>query len=58
MPEFSPTHASTHAIIPPSCPKCGTIMMLAPITPDGAGNRRTFECPSCDHSDSEVMQFN
>jgi hypothetical protein len=31
-------------------------MMLARIEPDY--DKRTFECPVCDHAASEVIQFN
>jgi hypothetical protein len=53
------THASTRAIVRPRCPKCVAIMMLASIDSQGTGyDMRTFECPVCDHPESEVVQFN
>jgi transposase-like protein len=39
----------------PACPKCHAYMMLARIMPARPGyDRRTFECPQCDHL-HEVM---
>jgi hypothetical protein len=60
MPDFSAPHAAAPApaIGRPPCPKCGTIMILARVTPDGAGYQYLFECPACDHSESEVVRFN
>jgi predicted RNA-binding Zn-ribbon protein involved in translation (DUF1610 family) len=57
MPSFS-THASSRAIVRPPCPKCGTSMMLAGIEPATPGHdKRTFQCPNCNHSESEVVKF-
>jgi transcription elongation factor Elf1 len=40
----------------PMCPRCGARMWIARIEPDEPGrDRRTFECPECDHSLSEVV---
>ena len=59
MPSSHLTHASTRAIVWPRCPKCGASMMLARIDPQGTGyDMQTFECPVCDHAESEVVQFN
>jgi transposase-like protein len=56
MAPLNPTHAS--AITRPSCPKCGTAMMVVRIEPHTPGQQmRTFECPSCDWSESEVVAF-
>jgi len=42
----------------PACPKCGTRMWLARLDPDETGyGRRTFECPECDHSITEVVKY-
>jgi hypothetical protein len=59
MPDFSPLHAAATApaIGRPPCPKCDTIMILARVTPDGAGYQYIFECPACDHLESEVVRF-
>jgi hypothetical protein len=59
MPSTPLTHASTRAIVRPRCPKCSAVMMLARMEPDRPGHdKRTFECPVCDHAASEVVQFN
>jgi len=51
--EFAP-----HVVACPSCPKCGTRMSLVGIFPDRAGHdRRTYECPRCEHEVTEVMEF-
>jgi len=43
----------------PHCPNCGTRMWLARIEPDEPGyERRTFECPECDHLMTEVVKYN
>jgi hypothetical protein len=42
----------------PKCPKCGLPMWLARIEPDKPDHdRRTFECPSCEHSHTEVVKY-
>jgi DNA-directed RNA polymerase subunit RPC12/RpoP len=42
----------------PSCPKCGTRMLLVLIFPDRPGyDRRTYECPRCEHEVTEIMEF-
>jgi ribosomal protein S27AE len=42
----------------PSCPKCGTRMMLVRIFPDRPGfDVRTYECPRCEHEVIEVVQY-
>ena len=41
-----------------SCPKCETMMMLARIQPYSSEYRkRTFECPSCHHSESALVKL-
>jgi hypothetical protein len=32
-------------------------MMLARIAPHGPGYERTFECPSCDQTEREIIKF-
>jgi predicted RNA-binding Zn-ribbon protein involved in translation (DUF1610 family) len=55
MPVLRHTNSS-RAIVRPECPKCGTQMMLARIEPDAPGeDRRTFECPMCEHSESILV---
>jgi hypothetical protein len=57
MPSFQLSAPSTQAIPRPPCPKCGTTMTLARITPHGSGYERTFECPSCDQTEKEIIKF-
>jgi len=40
----------------PSCPKCGTRMLLIRIFPDRPGyDQRTYECPRCEHAINAVV---
>jgi hypothetical protein len=58
MPPSNLTHASSRAITRPPCRKCGTTMVLARIAPHTPGyDMRTFECPSCNYSESSVVHF-
>lgn len=44
----------------PSCPRCGTRMMLARIAPmrDAPDHdQRTFDCPKCGNEMNEIIQF-
>lgn len=42
----------------PDCPKCGKKMSLARIEPEEpAHDRRAFECPQCNRSESVVVKF-
>ena len=42
----------------PSCPKCGSAMWLACIEPDKSDHDlRTFECPTCKHTETKVVKF-
>jgi predicted RNA-binding Zn-ribbon protein involved in translation (DUF1610 family) len=42
----------------PHCPNCGTLMWLARIEPDEPDHdRRTYECPECDSSITEVVKY-
>jgi predicted RNA-binding Zn-ribbon protein involved in translation (DUF1610 family) len=53
------------AIIPQSdliphtpCPICGRQMWLALIAPLGPGReKRTFECPKCNHEESFTVKY-
>jgi predicted RNA-binding Zn-ribbon protein involved in translation (DUF1610 family) len=41
-----------------ACPKCGTTMVLTRIVPHAPGQHlRTFECPTCEHVETEVVKF-
>jgi hypothetical protein len=43
----------------PACPKCGMPMWLAHVAPDKPGfDKRTFECPVCEHSEAVVVAYN
>jgi len=55
MTKFQPATSRTDAITRPGCPKCGTRMMLSRIEPESPGyEKHTFECPVCDHKESEI----
>jgi len=55
MTKFQPATQRTDAIIRPSCPNCGTRMMLSRIEPDSPGYvKHTFECSNCNHEISEI----
>jgi hypothetical protein len=42
----------------PKCPNCGAPMWLSRIEPDEPNHHlRTFECPQCDHSHTEVVKY-
>ncbi len=42
----------------PKCERCGALMWLARIDPDEPSyERRTFECPECDHSMAWVVKY-
>ena len=50
--------AATKAIIRPPCEKCGSSTLLARVEPDEPGyDRRTFECPICNHSHSVIVRY-
>ena len=49
---------SPRVIACPSCPKCGTRMVLINIFPHRLGHdRRTYECPRCEHEVTEIFQL-
>jgi hypothetical protein len=42
----------------PHCIQCGSLMWLARISPDKPHyDRRTFECPVCNHSEEVVVEY-
>jgi hypothetical protein len=58
MTHTQPTVRVTDMSNWPSCFKCGTMMVLTRIEPHTTGyDMRTFECPSCDHSEGAVLHF-
>lgn len=49
---------SKYDIPTPKCPKCGSQMWMARIEPDLPDHdKRTFECPQCDHSLTEIVKY-
>ena len=51
------TLANTPINARPECPECTTPMVLAHIVPDKPGfDRRSFECPKCQHVETAVMK--
>lgn len=58
MSAFPTAIPSPKVIDRPSCPKCGTKMMLRRIEPDAPDHdKRTFECPSCNHEETFVFKY-
>ncbi|MGI8526049.1 MAG: hypothetical protein ACR2K5_07675 [Pseudolabrys sp.] len=58
MAKFLLTRTSSKTIDRPNCPACKTPMWLATIEPEKPDyDRRTFECPVCEHSASWVVKF-
>jgi hypothetical protein len=42
----------------PSCPNCGSQMLLTRIVPDEPGyDQRTFECGHCDTEITRIVKF-
>lgn len=42
----------------PACPQCGSKMMLAGIEPVAPGiDHHSFECDSCDHSETTTVEL-
>jgi len=42
----------------PSCPRCGTRMVLVSIFPNKpGGDQRIYECPRCEHEVTENFQL-
>jgi predicted Zn finger-like uncharacterized protein len=49
---------SNEELAHPKCPNCGAQMWLARISPDKPGrDERTFECPQCNHSVTEIVKY-
>jgi hypothetical protein len=58
MPTSQSDTTPTIVIMKPTCPKCGARMSLARIEPDKPDHdQRTFECPACPHSLTEVVKY-
>ena len=42
----------------PQCPQCGSQMWLARIEPGRPGHdKRTFECPACEHVETRDIKY-
>jgi ribosomal protein S27AE len=60
MTLFEPRTPYSDSITRPNCPRCGTRMMLARLSPvpnKPGHDKRTFECPKCGNEVSEVVKF-
>jgi hypothetical protein len=50
--------AASYVLALPSCPKCGSRMVLLQIVPYGINkDERSYECRSCGHEVMEVVAF-
>ena len=57
MPPFEYAPTIPNRYDRPRCPKCAKQMYLAHMEPNQPGfDLRTFECPSCEHSESIVIK--
>jgi DNA-directed RNA polymerase subunit RPC12/RpoP len=60
MTIYRPVTPYSDSIKRPDCPRCGTRMMLARMTPvrgQPDHDERTFECANCGNEISEVVKF-
>ena len=58
MPQSDIFNSRKAVIDHPPCPKCGLPMWLARIEPDKLDHDlRTFECPSCEHTETKVVKY-
>lgn len=58
MTIYQPATPYSDSITRPPCTKCGTKMLLSRIEPDEPNHdKRTFECPSCNHEHSVIVKF-
>jgi DNA-directed RNA polymerase subunit RPC12/RpoP len=58
MTRYKPSTDYSDSISRPPCMKCGTPMLLSRIEPERLDHdRRTFECPNCEHSVSFVVKY-
>ena len=58
MTIYQPSTSYSVSIKRPSCPKCGTQMLLSRIEPDAPDHdKRTFKCSACSHELSEIVKF-
>jgi DNA-directed RNA polymerase subunit M/transcription elongation factor TFIIS len=55
---YQPCSSYLASLSRPQCPKCSEMMLLVRIEPDVPDHdRRTFECPKCQHSESQVVKY-
>ena len=58
MGQFHSRTSPSQAVERPTCPECRNRMMLARIEPDKPGHdKRTFECPECQHIEIVVAKY-
>ena len=58
MTIFQPATPYSNSIIRPPCSKCGAKMLLSRIEPDKPDHdKRTFDCPICNTSESFVVKY-
>jgi predicted RNA-binding Zn-ribbon protein involved in translation (DUF1610 family) len=58
MTTYQPATPYSDLIKRPSCPKCGTAMLLTSLEPDKPDHdKRTFDCAGCGEQVSEVVKF-
>jgi DNA-directed RNA polymerase subunit RPC12/RpoP len=58
MTLFQPATPYSNSITRPPCSKCSTVMMLARIAPDAPDHdKRSFECPNCNHEETLVVKY-
>ena len=58
MPQFEYAPTNPNMYDRPRCPRCTAQMYLARIEPGHPGfDLRTFECPSCKHSESVLVKI-
>ena len=58
MTIYQPATPYSNSIVRPPCSVCGTKMLLARIEPEKPDHdKRTFECPKCNTSESFVVKY-
>jgi hypothetical protein len=58
MPQIRTFYSEQPFMDQPRCPMCGSRMWLDHIEPDEPDHdKRTFECPRCQHVESVIVNF-
>jgi len=59
MNPSEPSHGKQSQLYRPLCSKCGTLSTLRRVepSPEPGHDLRTFECPSCGHTEVVTMKF-